>query len=531
VGITVVHALLMTIFVVDLVMRQKLFLSEQNKQEAIALAKVFAANGSSWIMSSDYMGIEEVINSQTYFPSLKYAIFLDMQNKVLGHTQRDKVGKYITDDISLTLLNAQTAVQLLVEDAGFIDVAVPILANDAQIGWARVGIDRKNIMNNLKLAAWHGLIYTIFAIVIGIGFALFMARRLTSSIRFLAQVAHDVGLGKRDVSFRIRRKDELGCLSEDLDSTLSILTKNEIELQNQQQHLESSVKQRTQQLEDANQEIINYSIKIQYDKNELERSYQQLKQLQTHLIEQEKFAALGQLIAGVAHELNTPLGIAITSASYIQGKSKELSGKIILDGIKKSELLSFLNQLDKAQELATRNLQRCVDLIASFKQVSTDQTLSQRRNVDVYQYLNEVMSTMAVILKKHCIHWHIEGEHPIIFIDPGFLAQVINNIINNSVLHAFEGIENKTIILSVSQNETWTIIEIIDNGVGMTSETLKHIFDPFFTTKRNNGGTGLGMNIVYNLVIQNMQGKVTVESTENTGTKITLYLPNMLTQS
>ncbi|WJG07799.1 ATP-binding protein [Aliiglaciecola sp. LCG003] len=521
------HAILMTIFIFDLVNRQKLFLTEQNKQEAIALAKVFAANGSYWILSNDYMGMEELITSQSDFPKLKYALFLDMNNKVLGYTQRDKVGKYLTDDVSLTLLNAQSGIQILAENPILIDVAAPVFVNDSQIGWARVGIGRKEIVDNLEVATWHGLGYTLIAIFIGIIFAIFTARRLTSSIRFLAHVAHKVGQGKRDVSFRITRNDELGSLSRDLDSTLSILTKNEIAIKNHQQHLEISVKERTKELEEANQEIISNSIKIQKDKSELENSYQQLQQLQTQLVEQEKFAALGQLIAGVAHELNTPLGIAITSASFIQSKSKELSENILRDSIKKSELVSFLKELDQAQELATRNLQRCVDLIASFKQVSTDQTLSQRRNVDVHQYLNEVMLTMAVMLKKNKISWRIQGEKTNTFIDPGFLAQVINNIINNAVLHAFEGIENKNILLSLTQNEMWTIIEIVDNGVGMTVDTLKHLFDPFFTTKRNNGGTGLGMNIVYNLVTQNMEGKITAESNINMGTKITLYVPNI----
>lgn len=257
----------------------------------------------------------------------------------------------------------------------------------------------------------------------------------------------------------------------------------------------------------------------------LSQSNKYLKSTQKQLVESEKFAALGQLIAGVAHELNTPLSIAITSASSIQDKALGCKEKIDQGELTKKDLVKLIETIETGQGLALRNLQRCANLISSFKKVSTDQSISQRQSILLRDYICEIMQTLAIELKRNNVIWKVEGDNPKIFIDPGFLAQVINNIIMNAINHAFENTSFKEVNLNIIQVNERVKINITDNGSGMNEQTLVHLFEPFYTTKRNQGGTGLGMNIVYNLINQNMRGKITVNSELNKGTDFAITLP------
>ncbi len=216
-GIALVHAVLMTVFVFDLVDRQREFMLENSREGAVGLANTLATNGSSWILSNDFIGIEEVVKSQAHFPGLLYAMFLDLNGRVLGFTDRTKVGQYIEDPISLQLLQATQTVQFLVNSSYLVDVAVPVNVNDQQIGWARVGLSRSEMHDSLQLVTINGIIYTAIAIAAGLLFAWFMARRMTLDIRTLEENANLVWQGNFDVDFILDRSDEIGKLSHHFD--------------------------------------------------------------------------------------------------------------------------------------------------------------------------------------------------------------------------------------------------------------------------------------------------------------------------
>ena len=218
IGIALVHAVLMSIFVFDLVGREREFMLNQNNEGALGLAHTLAANGSSWILASDFVGIEEVIESQNSFPELVYAMFIDMDGKVLGFTDRSKVGQYLNDSVSLQLLQADSSKQILVNTPQFIDLAVPVTASSRQIGWARIRLDRTNISDNLQIITIKGLLYTGFAITIGLVFAWIMAKGMTYDLRILEEKANQVFEGKPDVNFRLGRSDEIGKLSIHFDT-------------------------------------------------------------------------------------------------------------------------------------------------------------------------------------------------------------------------------------------------------------------------------------------------------------------------
>ncbi|MDX2504919.1 MAG: PAS domain S-box protein [Gammaproteobacteria bacterium] len=242
-GIALIHALLMSIFVFDLVGRQREFMIEQNTSQAKGLAEALAANGTSWILANDIIGLEEVILSQSRFPGLDYAMFLDMNGKVLGYTDREKVGLYVKDSVSQKLLSSSAKIMYLIKNPSFIDVAAPVMIKEQQIGWARVGVNRYEIVHSLDVVTSNGLTYTLIAISAGVFFAWFMARGLTSSIRELTNALQQVIKGKRDIKCEINRQDEIGILSQNFNLMLvSIKEQEEKVKQTHEALLESEVK-------------------------------------------------------------------------------------------------------------------------------------------------------------------------------------------------------------------------------------------------------------------------------------------------
>ncbi len=231
-GIVVVHAVLMTVFVFDLVGRERAFLSEQSEKQALSLAATLAANGTSWVLANDVIGMEEVITAQYHYPGVRYAMFVDLDNKVLAYTDRSVVGQYLSDAVSATLLEAAPLPHLLIGREGFDDAAAPLFSNDEHIGWARVGLSRGEITQNLQQVTRNGLVYTLIAILIGSVFAWLMARGLTGGVRTLSNLAERVRQGERNVNFSIDRHDELGYLADAFDRMVTTLGARESEIAN-----------------------------------------------------------------------------------------------------------------------------------------------------------------------------------------------------------------------------------------------------------------------------------------------------------
>jgi diguanylate cyclase (GGDEF)-like protein/PAS domain S-box-containing protein len=230
-GIALVHAVLMTIFVYDLVTRQHDFLVEESRKQAISLAETLAANGTSWVLAKDFIGIEEVIHSQHSYPGLRYAIFTDLRGQVLGFSDRTQVGRYISDPVSQRLNSARVETQVLIDNDSLIDVAHPIQINQRHIGWARVGISRASIASSLQLVTQEGLLYTAMAILVGVLFAWLMSRGLTRDIRKLTNFATRIETDERIRHCDLERPDELGRLCHDMNRMLDTLVAREHEVQ------------------------------------------------------------------------------------------------------------------------------------------------------------------------------------------------------------------------------------------------------------------------------------------------------------
>lgn len=264
----------------------------------------------------------------------------------------------------------------------------------------------------------------------------------------------------------------------------------------------------------------------------LSQTLKQLQLTQTQLVESEKMAALGSLVAGVAHEINTPLGIGVTASSTLADKTQKFSLLCHSGAIKRSQLNKFLKTAQQSSSIILSNLNRAVELIQSFKQVAVDQSSESRRTFKLKEYLQEILTALRPKLNgtKHTLE--IRGDESLILDSyPGALSQIVTNLVLNSLIHAYAREDSGYILIDFQLScplygkGEEIILSYIDDGQGIPPESQSKIFEPFFTTKRGQGGSGLGLHLVYNLVTQKLQGRIECESEVGVGTKFTLTFP------
>lgn len=300
---------------------------------------------------------------------------------------------------------------------------------------------------------------------------------------------------------------------EAVNKSNTALQKSRLEVQQLNSNLEEKVKSRTDELNLKTQEAVN--------------ALENLKTVQKKLVEQEKHASLGRLVAGIAHEINTPVGVSITASSYIETEINSLEQKLHACTLTKNELQKMLVDFKEGCFILKSNLQRTAELVASFKQVSVDQSSELMRKIELNGYLDDVIRTLQPRIKKTCHEVHFEQSRQSIetLCSPGAIAQVITNIVENALVHAFDKNESGEINIVLSSTDTEITILISDDGKGMTEEVLGCVFDPFFTTNRENGGSGLGMHLVYNIVTQQLNGTINCSSIVNQGTQFIIKFP------
>jgi signal transduction histidine kinase len=259
---------------------------------------------------------------------------------------------------------------------------------------------------------------------------------------------------------------------------------------------------------------------------ELSNTLDALKAAQSQLVESEKMASLGGLVAGVAHEINTPIGVGVTVASALAEHTIEFASTYKSGKMKRSELEEFLDIATQSSNSLLTNLNQAAALIQSFKEVAVDRSSEERRTFIVRDYLDEILIQLKPKWRnsKHSIE--IKGDTKIAIDSyPGALSQVVTNLLMNSLIHAYEPGESGQLVFDWQQEGDRLRLEYSDDGKGIPPENLSKIFEPFFTTKRGQGGSGLGLHIVYNLVTQKLLGEVECKSKVGVGTKFIIKLP------
>lgn len=283
-------------------------------------------------------------------------------------------------------------------------------------------------------------------------------------------------------------------------------------------------KNRERQIYELNENLEN---KVKERTLELSAALDRLRHTQSELLQNEKLASLGALVAGVAHELNTPIGNAVTVASTLV-KTHQRFSEVAKSGLTRSALSNYLNDVEEGGIIIERNLTRAAELIGSFKQLAVDQTSYQRRDFELGDIIQEIFMAMRPTIKKTKFELLEDIEEKFYLNSyPGPLGQVLMNLINNAILHAFDGRDTGFIRVRTYADTQpgWVCIGIHDNGCGISPEHQKKVFDPFFTTKMGQGGSGLGLHISYTLVTGLLGGRMELESTLQQGSDFILRLP------
>ncbi len=279
------------------------------------------------------------------------------------------------------------------------------------------------------------------------------------------------------------------------------------------EELEMRVEQRTRQLKKTYQD--------------LQDSFKKLQQAQEQLVEAEKMASLGNLVAGVAHEINTPVGVAVTASSFLNSRIAEYNDLFNNDQLTREDFQDLMSMGAESSEIILVNLQRAASLIQSFKQVAVDQSNEEKRNFNIKHYMEEILRSLRPRLKKTAITVSLNiVDDMLIYNTPGVFYQIITNLIMNSLIHAFAPEEQGEITISLEQlDEQQFILKYTDSGRGISEKNRKKIFEPFFSTNRHHGGSGLGMHIVYNLVTQKLGGKIRCQSELHKGIRFEIEFP------
>ncbi len=285
------------------------------------------------------------------------------------------------------------------------------------------------------------------------------------------------------------------------------------------------IRQRALELETL---VVDRTLELQQAKDHAEQALEELQGTQKQLVASEKMASLGQLVAGVAHEINTPIGIAVTAASHMQDQSREFAAKAQDGKLTRADLAAWQKVVDEAGRLVLNNLQRAHGLIGSFKQVAVDQSSEQRRYFDLKTFLGEVEFALQPTYKRTPHSLSIDCSEGIqLDTYPGALFQIFTNLVNNSLLHAFPEGHKGAMRITARADDQAVHLLYADDGIGMPPEVSARAFDPFFTTRRGSGGSGLGLHLVYNLTTQLLGGDIELHSSPEQGTEFELRIPRI----
>ena len=402
----------------------------------------------------------------------------------------------------------------------YIELTKAIYADEEISGYVYVRASQEELSAYIQTR----ILLDILIALIALGSAFFISsklqKRFTSPIENLLNVMQKVSKQK---DYQVRAPTapikEYNMLSRAFNTMLDRIEQQISKLQLAEQEnrqltlsLEQKIAERTDALKTSNQELLN--------------TLATLHQYQNQIVETEKMASLGQMVAGVAHEVNTPIGLGVTASTLLQDKLADIQRAFDEKKLTSSQLAKFLSESKENLGIIYRNMERAASLISSFKRVAVDQSNENRRQLNMQQLINEVLLSLRPNLKKtqHQIIVNCPAE---LELDskPGPINQILINLIMNSLIHAFEHIEQGEMTIDISVQDSNCQLIYTDNGAGVPESIKKRIFDPFVTTKRGEGGSGLGLHLVYNLVTQALNGKIQLDSTLGHGIRISINFP------
>ncbi|NQZ86483.1 MAG: hypothetical protein HRT54_02755 [Colwellia sp.] len=392
-------------------------------------------------------------------------------------------------------------------------VEFPIFYSENDIGVLIITASYEDIYQRLWQQASFILTVEVIKIFIVAFFLIFIVHWLiTRHIYQITRYSQQVAAEKIDtplvLSSRPKVKDELDDLAETINNMRTTLNNDILKLEDAENalinlngELEVKVFDRTSKLASSNKQ--------------LQQSLDDLTLAKDQLVQSEKMASLGQLVAGVAHEVNTPLGICVTSITALKEKVLELNHSVETENLTKSHLTKTLNLLIEYQDIIERSLNKAVELIRGFKSVAVEQHTDPELKINVARHVNDVVNTVKTLFKRKKYTIDIDVDENINLITyPSAWNQILTNFLTNSHIHGFDERESGDISIKFVEDNGYLTLFYSDNGKGLDESVVNRIFDPFVTTKRGQGGSGLGMNIVYNLVDAKLKGTIKCLDTE-----------------
>lgn len=358
---------------------------------------------------------------------------------------------------------------------------------------SKVNLKKRTINLILKLS----LVATLILLVTGICIYVLINMTLNTPLNSLLKGVQSIESGNLDHKVEILGKNELTRISTAFNKMVDQIYKTSQELKLANEGLEMKVNERTNELVEAQQQLIM----------------------------SEKMASLGQLVAGVAHEINTPLGNSITALSFTVDEISAIKKSFKDNSLKISDFEAFISNADASMELVQLNLRKASELVQTFKRVAVNQSVEELVTFSLLDQIEEVIKTLEPTLKKTKVNISLSIDSTIVIHSyPGSFYHIVSNLIMNSLVHAFPE-KSGNIMVAVDQADERINIVFKDDGAGMSEDTSNKIFDPFYTTKRGAGGTGLGMYMTYNIVTQRLGGTIEVESVIDKGTTFIISIP------
>ena len=396
---------------------------------------------------------------------------------------------------------------------GFFTLRLPILVDNEEVGRIIFKEDDNYLSGFIQTTMAYMLPVIFISMVLVWLVSRAVQNRLAAPLNQLTQAVHEVSY-KQDYSKQVEiiSNDEFGELGNAFNQMLAKLAEHD----RFRVEKETEIIQLNADLED----------KVYERTKELRSSLDNLKLTQQQLVEQEKMASLGELVAGVAHEINTPIGVGITAVSHMDESINRIQEAFESGKLTKKEFTDMLSAINESAEIIGSNLRRAADLVKAFKSVAVDQSSAELRQIELAGYINDILTSLRPKLKRTKHEISINITDPIdLYCDPGVISQIITNLIMNSLNHAFLADEVGHITIAANITGETLHLTYSDDGQGIDEEILQRLFDPFVTTKRGQGGSGLGTHIIYNLVTQALGGRIQCISEVGQGSRFEITLP------
>jgi signal transduction histidine kinase len=386
-----------------------------------------------------------------------------------------------------------------------------LFATLQNLGYEQVYFSQLDYIGLSTLAFHYGIVVMQVA-VCGV-WAYLLRERTLADARHLKTVSEL----NRDV---IAQQQEIAKANQELQAKSDAL----------QEALEESIAQEEEIRQNAEELTVTNEYLVQ-TRQDLLQALDELRATQNQLVTNEKMASLGQLVAGVAHEINTPLGVSVTAASHLAKETQAIVSGITAGSITKNDMARYFKTAGESSTVILKNLERAAQLVDSFKKVAVNQSQDEILEFDLRSCIEETLISLSPQFKNSRIQYEIQAPEKLMIRSyPSAFSQILINFVTNALRYAFAPDQTGTLTIRAAQENDRLVFTFSDNGAGMPPEVREKVFDPFFTTGRSIGGSGLGMNIVYNLVTQKLKGSIECQSQPGAGTTFILNLPPVVVE-